>query len=144
MESTSWLSEQVGSVIAATAAAQDLELQPTNQPSLSCVHEFLSGKDVFVSLPAGSANILCYWVLPGACDMLRKTRESIVTVMVVSLLMALMNDQVASLNARGVEAVYVREKCDMDRVYEGRYPIVFISPETLLSSHCIEDLLKAA
>ena len=137
MELTSWSSEQVGTAIA--AAAQDLGFsQLTSQQSL-VLHEFLSSKDVFVCLPTGSGKSLCYWVLPGAFDKLRRTRESIV--LVVSPLMALMKDQVANLKARGVKAVYVGEKCDMDRVYEGSYPIVFISPEALLTDSKWRDVL---
>ena len=134
---TSWSSDQVGSAIA--AAAQDLGYsQLTSRQSL-VLHQFLSGKDVFVSLPTGSGKSLCYWALPGAFNTLRNTTESIV--LVVSPLMALMKDQVANLKARGVEAVYVGEKCDMDRVYEGSYPIVFISPEALLSESKWRDVL---
>ena len=69
---------------------------------------------MFVSPPTGSGKLLCYWVVPGAFNVLRKTSESIV--LVVSPLIALMKDQVANLKARGVEAVYVGERCDMDRV----------------------------
>ena len=47
------------------------------------LHEFLSGKYVFVSLQTGNGKSLCYWVLPGA---LRKTSDSIV--LVVSLLIS--------------------------------------------------------
>lgn len=79
----SWSSEQVGSAI--TAAAQDLGYSQLTSHQSLVLHEFLSGKDVFVSLPTGSGKSLCYWVLPGAFDTLRKTKESIV--MVVSPLM---------------------------------------------------------
>ena len=88
---------------------------------------------------AGSGKSLCYWVLPGAFDQLRKTQGSIV--LVVSPLIALMKDQVASLKDKGVEAVYVGGVCDMGRVYEGSYPILFISPEALLTDSKWRDVL---
>ena len=86
LTSTSWSSEQVGSAIA--AAAQDLVYSQLMSRQSLVLHEFLSGKDVFVSLQTGCGKSLCYWVLPGAFDQLRNARESIV--LVVSPLMALM------------------------------------------------------
>ena len=120
-------------------AAKDLGYSQLTSYQSLVLHEFLSGKDVFVSLPTGSGKSLCYWVLPGAFDVLRKTRESIV--LIVSPLIALMKDQVTNLKAKGVEAVYVGERCDMNRVYEGRYPIIFISPEALLTDSKWRDVL---
>ena len=137
MESSNWSSEQVESAIA--VAAKDLGYSQLTSYQSLVLHEFLSGKDVFVSLPTGSGKSLCYWVLPGAFDALRKTRESIV--LIVSPLIALMKDQVANLKAKGVEAVYVGERCDMNGVYEGRYPILFISPEALLTDNKWRDIL---
>ena len=52
--------------------------------------------------------------------------------LVVSLLIALMKNQVEALNKRGMNAVYVGEDCDMTKVEEGCYPILFMSPESLL------------
>lgn len=134
-----WSSEQVESAIA--IAANDLGYTQLTRHQSLVLHEFLSGKDVFVSLPTGSGKSLCYWVLPGAFNSLRKTSESIV--LVVSPLIALMKDQVANLKARGVEAVYVGERCDMDRVYEGRYPILYISPEALLTDNKWRGILAS-
>ena len=52
-------------------------------------------------------------------------RESIV--LVVSRLITLMKDQLAKLKAKRVEAVEVGERCDINKVHEERYPILFIS-----------------
>ena len=49
-----------------------------------------------------------------------------------------MKDQVTNLKAKGVEAVYVGERCDMKRVYEGCF---FISPEALLTDNKWWDIL---
>ena len=54
-----------------------------------------------------------------------------------------MKDQVVNLKARGVEAVYAGERCDMDRVYEGCYPILYISPEALLTENKRGDVLAS-
>ena len=52
------------------------------------------GRDVFVSLPTGYGKSFCYQALPFVFDGLRKVEKLIV--MVVSLLVALMKDQVYS------------------------------------------------
>ena len=52
-----------------------------------------------------------------------------------------MKDQVKSLKSRGVDAVYAGEDCDMDRVSEGGYPIIFVSPEALMTNSTWRDVL---
>ncbi len=67
---------------------------------------FFNGSDVFVSLPTGSGKSFCYWCLPEVFDMMNgKSGKSIV--IVVSPLIALMMDQVASLSNRGIKTIHV-------------------------------------
>ena len=132
-----WSSEEIESAI--TATAHDLGYSQLTAHQRLVLHKFLSGSDVFVSLPTGSGKSLCYWVLPGAFNRLKKTQDSII--LVVSPLIALMKDQVASLKDKGIETVYVGEKCDLDKVYGGSYPILFISPEALLTDSKWRDVL---
>ena len=66
---------------------------------------FLSGRDVFVSLPTGSGKSLCYSILPKVFDRVRKASGSIV--IVVSPLVSLMKDQVHSLETKGIKSVFV-------------------------------------
>ena len=53
---------------------------------------FLSGKDVFISLPMGYGKSLCYGCLPWVYNSLKQRSTSIA--LIVSPLFALMNDQV--------------------------------------------------
>jgi ATP-dependent DNA helicase RecQ len=60
------------------------------------------------------------------------------TTVVISPLVALMNDQVQALHARGVEATFLASTLDsaeirrrMARIAEGRYALVYIAPERL-------------
>jgi ATP-dependent DNA helicase RecQ len=61
------------------------------------LHSFVSGKDVFVSLPTGYGKSLCYALLPIVFNKIRGIAESRSIVMVVSPLIALMKDQSVSL-----------------------------------------------
>ena len=77
---------------------------------LEVVFKFVRGQDVFVSLPTGSGKSLCYSVLLWTFDRLRKRRKPNSLVIVVSPLVALMKDQVASLTRKGLSAVYATNK----------------------------------
>ena len=63
---------------------------------------FLRGNDVFVSLPSGYGKSLCYAARPYAFDQLRMSSHPSIVV-VVSPLIALVKDQVASYSAKGLK-----------------------------------------
>ena len=115
------------------------ELRPSQKEAIL---SFLKGADVFVCLPTGSGKSLCYSLLPAAFDHLKgQTKESIV--IVVSPLIALMKDQVRSMNERDVTAVYAGD-IDLEterEICEGRYQLVFMSPEALLGDNRWRDML---
>ncbi len=119
------------------------QLRPNQE---EVVEEFMKGNDVFVSLPTGSGKSLCYCLLPLAFDYLRCGTEDLETssiVVIVSPLVALMKDQVRSMQDRSVSAIYAG---DMDEEAEkavslGQYQLIFISPESLLSSNFWHDVL---
>ena len=112
------------------------------------VTHFLLEKDVFVSLPTGSGKSLCYCLLPKAFDSLRGS-NSVATqsiVVVVSPLIALMKDQVRQMTQRGITAVYVG---DVDNVTEaevcdGKFQLVYLSPEALFTNPVWRDMLQSA
>lgn len=89
------------------------------------VRYFLRGNYV-ISLPTGSGKSLCYWLLPKAFYLLRKVHNQSIAV-VVSLLVALMTDQVRAMSQWNVYA------CESDVTKDiayGKYQLVFICPET--------------
>lgn len=117
-------------------AVEQLGYSSLTSEQHSAVSQFLAGKDVFVSLPTGAGKSLCYLVLPLAFDYLRgTTRKSII--IVVSPLKSLMEDQVARFCSRGVMSVCVgidsSVQVDQD-VANGRYQVVFFSPEAMLTN----------
>jgi len=98
----------------------------------------LGGTDVMALLPTGGGKSICYQipgvVLPGLC-------------VVVSPLLALMEDQVSDLNARGIRAMSLSGKLKqedlirkLDNVEFGKYSFLYVSPERLQQELVLERL----
>jgi ATP-dependent DNA helicase RecQ len=90
----------------------------------------LAGKDACVIMPTGGGKSLCYQ-LPAAMSAGR-------TVVVVSPLIALMQDQVAQLTHMGIPAAFVNSAVDraeqsriMMTAREGGFRLLYLSPERL-------------
>ena len=131
-------------VLKATKELGYQELRPMQELA---VKHFLRGRDVFVALPTGSGKSLCYCLLPKAFDFLRRASESAKSIVViVSPLIALMQDQVRAMEERNVAAVYagaVDDDSERD-ICEGKYQLVFLSPESLLTDSRWRDMLQSA
>ena len=71
------------------------------------VEAFISGRDVFVCLPAGSlyGKSFCYGCLPVVFDCLRGQTSSIVVV--VTPLVAIMKEKALNFEKKGLTAVYI-------------------------------------
>ena len=117
--------------------------------------EFCKGRDVFVSLPTGYGKSLCYTLLPCVFDLLRKVEKKSIA-LIVSPLVALMQDQVSAITSMGVSATYITDKeatkaAIKQTIIKGDYQIVFISPEALIggmewrsmlaTDHYVENLI---
>ena len=97
------------------------------------VTAFASRRDVFIALPTGFGKSLCYGCLPRVFDCLKGT-ESKSVVVVVTPLLALMEDQGTVFTAKGLSAGYVSVDTDdetRDRIYEEEFHLLFIGPEQL-------------
>ena len=103
------------------------------------IDELLEGRHkVVVIAPTGGGKSLCYQ-LPAA------VLEG--TSIVISPLIALMEDQVRALTQRGVAATYLASTLDAEEVkrrereiFEGRYQLVYVAPERLESGWLVERL----
>ncbi len=85
--------------------------------------QFTKGKDVFISLPTGFGKSLCYILLPGVFDIIRGVEKKSM-ILVISPLIALMEDQVATIYFFGTLAVYVSDAKmtkDKQRIREGKF-----------------------
>ena len=128
----------------ATKALGYSELRPNQELA---VKHFLRGHDVFVSLPTGSGKSLCYCLLPKAFDFLWQRIESNQSILVVvSPLIALMQDQVRAMRERGATVVYAgMVEDELERsICSGDFQLVFLSPESLIMDGRWRDMLLSS
>src|SRR5579863_661192 len=105
------------------------------------VRTLLVGRDVCVVMPTGGGKSLCYQ-LPAALQAQQ-------TAIVVSPLIALMQDQVAQLTQMGIAAAVLnssqgwKEQRETERRAEaGKYRLLYLSPERLAKKEMIQWLQK--
>jgi ATP-dependent DNA helicase RecQ len=100
----------------------------------------LEGRDVFALLPTGGGKSLCFQlpalIRPGLT-------------VVVSPLIALMKDQVDSLQAGGIAATFLNSSLGpgesrrrLRGLHQNQYHLLYVAPERLLLSGVLEDLQK--
>ena len=96
---------------------------------LDVIHSILEGNDTLVLLPTGGGKSICYQVpammMDGIC-------------IVISPLIALMNDQVENLKSRNIKAVAItsgltfsEQDVALDNCIYGNYKFLYLSPERL-------------
>ena len=117
-------------------------LQGFRQNQLEAIIATMGGQDVFVLMPTGGGKSLCYQ-LPGVCKS-GKTRGVSV---VVSPLLALMQNQVQSLTEKGVDVLlWNSETADVPellrRLRSSTKPdLLYVTPEKLKESGSLRSIL---
>ena len=107
-------------------------------PQLEVINTLVQKKDVFVLLPTGAGKSLCYQLpilmTEGIC-------------LVISPLIALMEDQVKSLESKGIKALALSSKLNrhetiiaFDNLTHGKFKFLYISPEKLQSEFIQEKI----
>jgi ATP-dependent DNA helicase RecQ len=105
------------------------------------IEQVAGGGDALVLMPTGGGKSLCYQIpallRPG-------------TAIVVSPLIALMQDQVEALRQFGVAAAFLNSSLDARAQFEverdfaaGRLKLLYVAPERLLSERCLDLIAKA-
>ncbi|QSS97322.1 ATP-dependent DNA helicase RecQ [Psychroflexus sp. ALD_RP9] len=106
----------------------------------SVIANVLKQKDTLAILPTGAGKSICYQIpaviSKGIC-------------LVVSPLLALMQDQVVNLNNRGIKATYIKSKMLLNEVHReldncqfGNYKLLYISPERLKRQEIFEHVIN--
>ena len=95
----------------------------------------LAGRDSLVLMPTGGGKSLCYQIPALLCDGVA---------LVVSPLIALMQDQVAALHEWGIEAAYLNSTLSyagqqdvLARLREGGLKLLYVAPERLLQEQTL-------
>jgi ATP-dependent DNA helicase RecQ len=111
-------------------------------PQAQIIEHVATGGDALVLMPTGGGKSLCYQV-PAL------VREGLGVV--VSPLIALMQDQVAALREAGVRAEFLNSSLNWPEqqrveqaVRDGEVDILYVAPERLLTDRCLELLDAAA
>ena len=99
-----------------------------------CINGILSGSDVFTIMPTGAGKSLCFqlpatmWAGNG-------------TIIVISPLIALMNDQVSALKKQNIEAAMIcsvtppaEKKNLLSKVEDGKVTLLYVTPEFVAKS----------
>ncbi|KTC81325.1 DNA helicase RecQ [Legionella brunensis] len=107
-------------------------------PQEEIIHDLITGKDLLVLMPTGGGKSLCYQipalVRPGIA-------------IVVSPLIALMEDQVAALKLQGIRAAYYNSSLTSEearqvlgQLHTNELDLLYIAPERLMSTSFLERL----
>ena len=108
------------------------------EPQEAIIDAVLQNKDTFALLPTGGGKSVCFQIpallLPGTC-------------LVISPLVALMQDQVNNLNAKGIKATAIvggTSLTDIDAILDnclyGDYKLLYLSPERLEQTWLLERI----
>jgi ATP-dependent DNA helicase RecQ len=110
-------------------------------PQEEVIATLMAGQDALVLMPTGGGKSLCYQIPAIA-------REG--TGVVVSPLIALMQDQVAALTQAGVRAAFLNSTLSMDEAREiegqllkGELDLLYVAPERLVQARMLDLLARA-
>lgn len=100
------------------------------------IDSILEGRDTLGIMPTGAGKSLCFQIPALLMDGIT---------LVISPLISLMKDQVGSLNQAGIHAAFLNSSLTAAQYYkaldyarEGRYPIIYVAPERLLTEEFMD------
>lgn len=105
------------------------------------IENILSGRDVLGIMPTGAGKSMCFQIPALMMDGIT---------LVISPLISLMKDQVSNLNQAGIMAAYLNSSLTPGQfrkvlrlAREGRYPIIYVAPERLVTEEFLDFALDA-
>src|SRR5688572_26643616 len=111
----------------------------------AAIEAVIAGRDAAVLLPTGAGKSSCYQV-----PAIMAAQRGAGTTIVVSPLIALMNDQVDALRGRGIAAAAIHSQQDdaervaaLDGVARGALVMAYVSPERAVSPSFLRLLARA-
>ena len=113
------------------------------EPQAEIIQHVCAGKHAMVIMPTGRGKSLCYQI---PALLLESGREDLV--LVISPLIALMQDQVDSLVSRGIDAAFINSSLDRStrelryaEISTGHYRLVYVTPERFRKDE-FKDVLR--
>ena len=118
---------------------------------LEALYSFVNGEDVFVNLPTGYGKSLIFQMAPLVHVWMNENFSPVwwkkdPIILIVSPLLALMQDQVKKLTSLGLKAAYVgaeQEPAVLQDVEKGKFMFVFVSPESTLATERWRNALES-
>ncbi len=112
----------------------------------SLIKAFCNGSNIYFNAPTGYGKSIVYQSLPWVCDILHEQTIGFSTLIVVSPLQSLMEDQCIRMKNTGISsiALYSENASDesiLQDVREGIYSLVYASPECLLGKEIWRTIL---
>ena len=112
------------------------------KPQGEIIRHVCDGKHAMVVMPTGMGKSLCYQI---PALLLKPGRQGLV--LVLSPLIALMQDQVDSLQTRGIDAAFINSSLGREQrlqryaeIAEGKYRLLYVTPERFRKSEFREVL----
>ncbi len=110
------------------------------------IKAFVRGQNIYFNAPTGYGKSIIYQSLPWIFDTLHEQTVGFSTLIVVSPLQSLMEDQYNHMNRIGISSVALYSENSDDTntlrdVREGVYSLVFASPECLLGKKAWRSIL---
>ena len=121
-----------------------------HESQLQALYSFICGEDVFVNLPTGYGKSLIFQMAPLVHAWMHENLSTCwkkdPIIVIISPLLALMQDQVKKLTSLNLRAAFVgaeQEPAVLQGIEEGKFTFVFISPESTLASERWRKVLES-
>lgn len=119
-------------------------------PQQQIIEHVLAGQHALVIMPTGMGKSLCYQIPALAIDETKNDDDDRPDItLVLSPLIALMKDQVDSLQDRGIKATFINSslrknerETRYEAVGEGRYSLLYVTPERFRKPEFLEILAR--
>ena len=110
------------------------------QQQLESLYKFVCRHDVFVNLPTGFGKYLIYQMALFVVKECNICENPIV--IIVSLLVTLMQDQVTKMRRQGISAISLSEAVlNNDKLTSGCYTLIYSLQESLLNNEHIREII---